>query len=678
MGSDIAKLFIDPSTLPGGKNCVAPAFPCPDGVDCFAPGDACHGYCRLSNGDLYLLNSTIPGNSTAQFISSIVGTLTPEQLASADIDDYCGNKFGGFFQLLLLLAVYGYVLFWSSNQISDGSELLMFIPTINKDLVGSVVLPILGAVPDGMIVLFSGLGDIHEAQQQLDVGVGALAGSTIMLLTIPWFLSLYGGLVDLVEKNGVLVGDYPDASNRVDRRSKGTWSVGYHLSRAGVEVNPIIRKNAKLMLVTGIPCYMVIQFPAFEFPTSSKLADIEHPFAIVGLVMTIVLFLYYLWFQANNDDNDSKFDRLLHSWLDGTTELEAPLSQLLCKELKGLHDLQEQVSQRSTMGQGLEEGLIQRVTSDTRAGDMERLQKLLLPVFRKYDVDSSGYIDHLEFDRLMQSIGENVSHYLPDATGSTAQLYNQLFAKYDSSHDNRIDFDEFVTMFYDQASVYATRPPAYWSNQEKKKMLQRAASNAEIGAVKAADEDPGDDDDDDDEELLEGLYDVGDDGSKVLDLPRLKRRSAFKMFIGTAVVLLFSDPMVDVMGALGDFIGISGFYVSFVLAPLASNASELIAALAFASKKTKDSITTSLSTLLGAACMNNTFCLAIFLALIVFRYPLKWTFSAETISILFVEIVMFFFAIRRVMPMRDMIFVVMLFPISIVLVAVLENVAGLD
>jgi hypothetical protein len=37
-------------------------------------------------------------------------------------------------------------------------------------VVGTVVLPILGAIPDGMIVLFSGLGD--DAQEQLAVGVG--------------------------------------------------------------------------------------------------------------------------------------------------------------------------------------------------------------------------------------------------------------------------------------------------------------------------------------------------------------------------------------------------------------------------------------------------------------------------------------------------------------------------
>lgn len=71
----------------------------------------------------------------------------------------------------------------ASNMISDGSELLLLVPAV-AGIVGSVVLPVLGAVPDGAIVLFSGMGD--NAQEQLSVGVGALAGSTIMLLTVPW------------------------------------------------------------------------------------------------------------------------------------------------------------------------------------------------------------------------------------------------------------------------------------------------------------------------------------------------------------------------------------------------------------------------------------------------------------------------------------------------------------
>lgn len=49
----------------------------------------------------------------------------------------------------------------------------------------------------GAIVLFSGLGDIKTAQEQLSVGVGALAGSTIMLLTVVWALCIIAGRVNI-------------------------------------------------------------------------------------------------------------------------------------------------------------------------------------------------------------------------------------------------------------------------------------------------------------------------------------------------------------------------------------------------------------------------------------------------------------------------------------------------
>merc|ERR1719281_1514477 len=85
-----------------------------------------------------------------------------------------------------------------ANLISDGSELLMAIPSL-AGLVGSVVLPVLGAVPDGMMVLFSGFGE--NAQEEVAVGVGALAGSSIMLLTLSWTSAMIGGRVDV--KDGI-------------------------------------------------------------------------------------------------------------------------------------------------------------------------------------------------------------------------------------------------------------------------------------------------------------------------------------------------------------------------------------------------------------------------------------------------------------------------------------------
>merc|ERR1712196_672781 len=104
--------------------------------------------------------------------------------------------------------------------------------------------------------------------------------------------------------------------------------------------------------------------------------------------------------------------------------------------------------------------------------------------------------------------------------------------------------------------------------------------------------------------------------------------------------------MVDVMSNMGERLSIPPFYVAFVLAPLASSASEFIASYSYAGKKTQKTITVSLAALEGAACMNNTFCLAIFMALIFFR-GLAWRYTAETVGTLIVECLVAVFAMKK-------------------------------
>ena len=70
--------------------------------------------------------------------------------------------------------------------------------------------------------------------------------------------------------------------------------------------------------------------------------------------------------------------------------------------------------------------------------------------------------------------------------------------------------------------------------------------------------------------------------------------------------------MTDCLAEWGARIGVSPFYIAFVVAPLASNSAELIAAYNYALKKTCRSMTISLCALEGAAVMNNTFCLGTF------------------------------------------------------------------
>ena len=80
---------------------------------------------------------------------------------------------------------------------------------------------------------------------------------------------------------------------------------------------------------------------------------------------------------------------------------------------------------------------------------------------------------------------------------------------------------------------------------------------------------------------------------------RIKYRAAFMLGLGTLLVVLISDPMVSVLSEVGKRTGISPFYISFIFAPLASNASEVIASYKYALKKTSQSITISMSALEG-------------------------------------------------------------------------------
>ena len=156
----------------------------------------------------------------------------------------------------------------------------------------------------------------------------------------------------------------------------------------------------------------------------------------------------------------------------------------------------------------------------------------------------------------------------------------------------------------------------------------------------------------------------------------IKRSAAYLCGVGTIVVLIFSDPISDVLTAIGDRIGVNAFYVAFVVAPLITNGSELMASYTFAQKKTMKSMTVAYEQLLGAAVMNNTYCLLVFLAIIYFQ-KLYWKYTAETLAILAAEACVFAVATRPVHTPKTALAVLSLFPATIALVYVLETYVGL-
>ena len=519
------------------------------------------------------------------------------------------NDAFGFIQLMYIGLTYAFVLMQSSKMISEGSELLLLIPAY-AGVVGSIVLPVLGAVPDGAIVLFSGLGP--NAQEEVSVGVGALAGSTIMLLTVPWALALIAGRVNL-DKSG-------DAEYVKPKNAPKDWTklpAGGGYTNTGISVSPLIKYTAKIMLVTAIP-FLIIQVPALyndcAMVADEKQCKTSPMAALIGGISAVALFCFYLWDQARIANTDT----VRQDMIDQIRASAIDRHQL---SLRGLFPTQVIDS----------EGLV-HISADNK-----RFRTFLKPFFARFDTDKSGGIDKNEFGALVHSLGEN----------PTKDELDVMMKRMDKDGSGEIDFDEFVLAMVELLTN-----------------IQIPDSN-DIVEEKVE----GDDDDAEDEEaeMPDDLADL----SPAEQQSKLLKRSFLFMGIGVLFVLVFSDPMVDVLSELGARTGIRPFFVAFCLAPLASNASEFIAAYNYALKKTEKTITISISTLLGAACMNNTFCLAIFM-MIVYAKNLKWVFSAETFSILVVELIMFVIAQKKTQPAWFSVFILALAPATLGLVSCLE------
>mmetsp|Transcript_43007 Transcript_43007/g.104008 ORF Transcript_43007/g.104008 Transcript_43007/m.104008 type:complete len:557 (+) Transcript_43007:128-1798(+) len=539
----------------------------------------------------------------------------------------------GLTGLVWLFASYGYALYFAANMIGEGSELLLLVPSM-AGLVGGVVLPLLGAVPDGAIILFSGLGSIEVAQESLSVGIGALAGSTIMLLTVPWSLSVFAGRVDL-RKGKPMYTKKPKLTEGLDFKEE--------LTQTGVAVTKEIRHGGVIMALTTIP-YFLIQVPAsFLHGPAEEVAKGEHWYALAAFLVCLVGLIVYmriqLKFSDEGQDKDKRVAICKRALQDGKLSLKGALQA----NIKGMQantvvgDTTD--GEYSSLTQASDHGQYQPPPAEIA----EILKEILLDPFKAYDKDGNNQLEKSEIKVFFHDFHENIDDDEIDT----------FMKKTDADGDNAISFDEFVTLAYHL--IMSSDTP------ESKLKRQASARNAVADAVFE------DDDGEEEEEVPEDITHLSPEEQQSI----IKWR-AFKMLaIGTVMVIYFSDPMVDVMQEIAVRSGVSPFYVSFVLAPLASNASEFVASMFYAAKKTRKTMTVSLSALEGAACMNNTFCLSIFMFLIYYR-GLAWQFTAETISIVIVELIMAILVRSEVMTTLEALGVLMILPLSLVLVATLE------
>ncbi|EOY13174.1 Sodium/calcium exchanger family protein / calcium-binding EF hand family protein isoform 2 [Theobroma cacao] len=176
---------------------------------------------------------------------------------------------------LFLIIVYGCLMFLAATYLSNGSELLLQI--LGPGIVGGLFLPILGALPDAMLILVSGLsGTTETAQSQVSVGMGLLAGSTVMLLTVIWGSCVVVGRCDLRDSVAV----------------DGTITKGFSLTETGVSTDIWTCYAARIMAISVIP-FIIVQLPQILSSTSGR-----HLAVLIALIVSLSMLVSYCLYQV--------------------------------------------------------------------------------------------------------------------------------------------------------------------------------------------------------------------------------------------------------------------------------------------------------------------------------------------------------------------------------------------
>ncbi|KAG4384421.1 hypothetical protein GLYMA_13G272000v4 [Glycine max] len=462
---------------------------------------------------------------------------------------------------LFLIIVYGFLMFKAATFLSGGSELLLEI--LGPGIVGGLFLPILGALPDAMLILVSGLSGSKEvAQSQVSVGMGLLAGSTTLLLTIIWGTCVIVGKCDI------------EGSIAIDSRdTRGFSLTGRHLA-------VLIALIVSLGLLIAYCLYQIFQ----PWIQRRKLEFIKHKHVILGL--------------------------LTH----------------------------------------LKKRALGRLLKENGEPDKEVIRKL----FQTIDENQDDNLTHNELRALVIGIQfEEIDLDHDDAV-------KRIMDDFDTSGNERVDREEFVN----GVSRWLQRAQrARVASGDAGPHTMKFLSDFHTETKREHD-------------LLDVGGQVNEEAEGIENAKWISIKAVLLLLLGTIIAAAFADPLVDAVDNFSEATSIPAFFISFIFLPLATNSSEAVSAIIFASRDKRQTASLTFSELYGAVTMNNVLCLSVFLALVYAR-GLTWDFSSEVLVILVVCIVVGVFAsFRTVFPLWTAILAILLYPFSLALVYVLDYVFG--
>ncbi|KAL3612271.1 hypothetical protein D5086_003291 [Populus alba] len=615
------------------------------------------------------------------------------------------------------------MLFHGEGYLASGGEKIFRI--LGPGVFGASAFQVLGALPESLILLASGLLNTREvAQESVSTGVGLLAGTSILLLTLLWGTCVIAGSIQSSK---------PTISNTSSSRLL-SW-----LTEFGVTTDLETSYTSRIMGLSVIP-FLILQVPKI-FNSNSG----EHLTILTSLVVSVVSLLIYFFYQ------------IFEPWIQKRRLEYVKYDEAL---LRILQLVQERALGRILTGEG--------------APNINAIQRL----FEEIDKDGDDYISPSEVRQLLLDIKSTGMNINKDSASE------ELIKVLDLNDDKKITKEEFVytfTKWLEETKYamdrryftinslkrfYQVFHPFVESTREhemKRNLITEIVSHLQsvalgnlikedgtpdLLAIRRLFEEIDRDEDnciskDELKELMKKIeigkisWDVDEAAEKIMEaldtsgdqmidekeftegivrwpintsenvtpvstrsqddnnrgtweeVDKLLKdektnavdksswawfKAIMSMVLGAAILSVLAEPLTQSVQNFSEDAGIPSFFVSFVLVPLATNARAATTAITTACRK--KSITTSLtfSEIYGGVFMNNVLGCSVLLFLIYVR-GLTWEFSAEVLVVLITCAIMCLaVSFRSDFPLWTSFMAFLLYPFSLLLVYVFNDV----
>ncbi|KAK9078215.1 hypothetical protein SSX86_002272 [Deinandra increscens subsp. villosa] len=624
---------------------------------------------------------------------------------------------------LFLIVVYEYLLYRGESYVASGGKRIFKI--LGPGIFGASAFHVLGFLPESLILLVSGLSNTKDvAQEYVLTGVGLLAGSTILLLTVLWGTC-------------VIIG-----SQRFDAESSPSMNpvqnpygkIASLLTDNGVTTDQETSWAAKIMILSVFPFTLLLIPELFGVDSS------QGYIFVIALPVSVVLLLVYFIYQV----------------------LEPSIQKRRLSYVKHEHLVVDILKH-------LQEHTAEKLLTEDGSANLPAIKGF----FTAIDQDGDSYISFSELKELLQDIK------FRQLTWNKEETMEEILKEFDKDSDCKVSMEEFVerfTKWLDETKGAVDNRPyrsissfkdlyqivqpwvqtkkkeqemmkilvfeiiqhvqslplgnfynedgtpnvsvikglfkridldkdSCLSQSELKRMIMEVDSKKIPWNVDEAtdqimqDLDKGGDQKIDEQEFIDGFKEwlhkstgeiipcspgtetdsslkpwerwIDDDG---VDRSSWAWTKAIMLLVlGIAMLALLAEPLIHSVQNVSSAANIPSFFVSFILVPLATNARAAISAVQTANQRKERMTSLTFSELYNGVFMNNVLGFSVLLAVIYFR-GLTWDFSGEVLAVLTVCMVVgVTTSFRSKLPIWTSLVAYMLYPLSLIFVYIFNK-----